>query len=66
MESLETQTEKLRLDIQVIEKELESASSEEGWTHLAELTEKIDKIKEEIDEKEMRWMELAELNEQEE
>jgi len=63
MENLEKQTDKLKLDIQVIEKEFEIISADEGWTQLAELTEKMNKIKEEVDEKEMMWMELAELNE---
>jgi len=63
MEKLESETEKLKLDIQVIEKEFEIVSSEEGWTRLSELTDQINKIKEEVDEKDMRWMELAELNE---
>jgi len=63
MENIEKETEKLKLDIGVIEKEFENVSSDEGWSRLAELTEQMNKIKEEVDEKEMRWMELAELNE---
>jgi len=62
MEKIEKQTDQLKLDIQAIEKEFETISADEGWTQLAELTEKMNKIKEEVDEKEMMWMERAELN----
>lgn len=34
--------------------------ADEGWAVLAELTDKMNEYQEEIDEKEMRWLELAE------
>lgn len=34
-------------------------SADEGWTVLADLTEKMSKITDEIDEKEMEWLEIA-------
>jgi ATP-binding cassette subfamily F protein uup len=43
--------------------ELQSAidnSAEEGWTVLANLTDNLNKVKEEIQEKELEWLELAE------
>jgi ATP-binding cassette subfamily F protein uup len=36
------------------------ASANEGWTVLADLTEKLQKVNVEIEEKEMEWLELAE------
>lgn len=43
--------------------ELQSAidnSSDEGWTVLADLTDSLNKVEEEIEEKELEWLELAE------
>ena len=36
------------------------ASADEGWTVLADLTEKLHGVNGEIEEKEMEWLELAE------
>lgn len=59
MDSLEKAIERLKVKASQIQKELDS-SSEEGWSVLADLTEKLDATTSEIDEKEMEWMELAE------
>jgi ATP-binding cassette subfamily F protein uup len=59
MANLEKSIEKLKVKAVAIQKEIDN-SSDEGWTVLAEFTEKLDKVNNEIDEKEMRWMELAE------
>jgi len=59
MKNLEQKMEKLKEGVVVLEGKIE-ASSDEGWTVLAELTEKMDATKEDIDEMELRWLELAE------
>ena len=63
MSKLEKDIEKLKEQVIVLEKEIEK-SSDEGWTKLAELTDKMNLKNESIDEKEMRWLELAELLEE--
>ena len=63
MKNLDNKMEKLREEITVLEAKIE-ASSDEGWTVLAELSEKVNAMKEDIDEKEMRWLELAEAIEE--
>ena len=35
-------------------------SSEEGWTVLADLAEKLQTINDEVEEKELQWLEIAE------
>lgn len=59
MSNLETAIDKLKTKAEQMENEIEN-SSDEGWTVLAELTEKLNKLNDEIDEKENRWMEIAE------
>jgi len=56
---IEPATEKLKAKAVEIQAEIDN-SSEEGWTVLADLTEKLQKINEEVEEKEMEWLELAE------
>ena len=63
--SLEPAIEKLKASAVKIQAEIESKSNE-GWSVLAELTDKLNALENEIEEKEMRWMELAEILEQEE
>ena len=60
MQKLEKQIEKLKEEALVLEKQIED-SSDEGWTKLAELTDTMNGMNEEVDEKEMRWLELAEI-----
>ncbi len=63
MRNLDNKMEKLRAEVSTLEAKIEESSGE-GWTVLAELTEKLDAIKSDIDEKEMRWLELAEAIEE--
>ena len=60
MQNIERKIEQLKEEATELEKKIED-SSEEGWTYLAELTEIMNSKNEEVDEKEMRWLELAEL-----
>lgn len=59
MLNLERATEKLKAKVEELQSEIDS-SGDEGWTVLADLTDKLNKVNDEIDEKEMRWLELAE------
>jgi ATP-binding cassette subfamily F protein uup len=56
---IEPALEKLRRKADEIQDEMDNSAGE-GWTVLADLTEKLQKINEEIEEKEMEWLELAE------
>mmetsp|Transcript_42018 Transcript_42018/g.76818 ORF Transcript_42018/g.76818 Transcript_42018/m.76818 type:complete len:320 (+) Transcript_42018:197-1156(+) len=56
---IEPAIEKLKTKAQALQTEIDN-SSEEGWTVLADLSEKMQKINDEIEEKEMEWMEVAE------
>jgi ATP-binding cassette subfamily F protein uup len=60
MDNLDKSMEKLKTKARELQKEID-AKSDAGWSVLAELTESLGKTNEEIDEKEMEWMELAEL-----
>ena len=59
MNNIENAVEKLKAKADKLQEELDD-SSEEGWTVLADLTDQLNKVKDEIDEKEMRWLELGE------
>ena len=63
MDNLEKALEKLKVKAQGLGKEID-ASGNEGWSVLADLTERLDLIHREIDEKELKWMELAEVVEE--
>jgi len=60
MVNIERSLEKLKLRATVVQSEIDGTSSDEGWSILAELTDKLNKNNDEIDEKEMKWLELAE------
>lgn len=60
MANLENVMEKLKPKATKLQEEINSLSGDEGWTVLAELTEKVDAINTEVDEKEMQWLEMAE------
>jgi ATP-binding cassette subfamily F protein uup len=60
MENLDKAMEKLKAKAMTVQKEMDG-SSDEGWSVLAALTDELNQVNEEIDEKELRWMELAEL-----
>jgi len=64
LNSIEAATEKLKAKAVEVQKEIDK--SDNGWSVLAELTKKIQSITDEIEEKEMRWLEIAEALEQEE
>ena len=60
MNQIERSLEKLKLKAADVESEIDGTSSDAGWTVLAELTDKLNSINDDIDEKEMRWLELGE------
>jgi len=60
MLNIERSLEKLKPKAADVQSEIDGSSNDEGWSVLAELTDKLNGINEEIDDKEMRWLELAE------
>ena len=66
MSSLETKIEKLKAKADEIQSEIDNTDPAEGWSVLAELTDKMNDVTEEANEKEMRWLELAEELEEKE
>jgi ATP-binding cassette subfamily F protein uup len=63
MQNIEKKIEKLKEEASVLEKQI-ADSADEGWTFLAKLTDEMNGKLEEVDDKEMRWMELAEMIEE--
>jgi ABC transport system ATP-binding/permease protein len=59
MENLENSMEKLRSKAALMQKEIDDSGSV-GWSVLAELTSKLDEVNDEIEQQELRWLELAE------
>jgi len=59
MNNIENALEKLKPKAAKLQTEIDNSGGE-GWTVLAELTEKLDALNLDIDEKELRWLELAE------
>ncbi len=60
MTKIERSLDKLKAKAAEAQAEIDATSSDAGWTVLAELTDKLNAINEEIDEKEMMWLELGE------
>jgi ABC transport system ATP-binding/permease protein len=60
MLNIERALEKLKVQAEKVQSDLDSTSSDEGWTVLAELTSKLGALNCQIEEKEMRWLELGE------
>lgn len=60
MTKIERSLDKLKSKAANLQSEIDATSSDAGWTVLAELTDKLDSTNEEIDEKEMTWLELGE------
>ena len=56
---IEPLIEKLKAKAVELQSSIDS-SSDEGWTVLADLTDSLNKVEEEIEEKELEWLELAE------
>lgn len=59
MSNLEKALEKLKVMAKELEKKMDDSAGE-GWTVLADLTDRLNRINDEIEEKEIRWLELAE------
>lgn len=59
MTNLERAMEKLKSQAETIQAEIDS-SSEEGWSVLADLTSRLETVNMDIEDKELRWLELAE------
>lgn len=59
MGKIEPSIEKLKAKAEGLQTEIDNSDGE-GWTVLADLTEQMQKINDEIEEKEMEWLELAE------
>lgn len=59
LQRIEAAIEKLKAEASEYQTKIDN-SSDEGWTVLAELTEKMDKVNEQVDEKEIEWLEIAE------
>ena len=64
MNALEKKMEKLKDKAAKVQKELDSTNQDEGWTVLADLTDQVNAINEEVEEKELLWLELAEIVEE--
>lgn len=60
MDIMEKSLERLRVKAAMIQQEIDE-SGDEGWSVLADLSERLNQVKQEIEDKEMAWMELAEL-----
>jgi len=60
MTNIERSLEKLKPKAANAQSEIDATSSDAGWTVLAELTDKLNAINEEIEEKEMLWLEHGE------
>ncbi|KAI2499621.1 ABC transporter [Fragilaria crotonensis] len=60
MDNTENSITKLKARAAALQSEIESSDGGEGWSVLADLTAKWNAVNEEIDEKETRWLELAE------
>jgi ABC transport system ATP-binding/permease protein len=64
MLNIERALEKLKAQANNVQSEIDGTHNEVGWSILAELTEKLNAILDEINEKELRWLELGEMLEQ--
>merc|ERR1711957_447465 len=60
LQKIEQTIEKLKPKAEGLQREI-GDSEEEGWTVLADLTEKLQAIDDEIEAKELQWLEIAEL-----
>lgn len=64
IEKIESDIQKLKQKKDVIQIEMEK-SAEKGWSVLADLSNQINQIAEDIENKELRWLELSEQLESE-
>lgn len=56
---IDTMIDKLKAEASEYQTKIDN-SSDEGWTVLAELTEKMEKVNEKVEAKEIEWLEIAE------
>lgn len=59
MDNLEKQIERLKSEAVQAQTQIDESEGE-GWSVLAQLTEKLTALNEQVEEKELRWLELAE------
>ena len=59
LSKVETMIDKLKAEAAEYQAKIDN-SSDEGWTVLAELTEKMDGVNEKVEMKELEWLEIAE------
>jgi ATP-binding cassette subfamily F protein uup len=59
LSKIETMVDKLKADANEFQTNIDN-SSDEGWTVLAELTDKMNALNEKAEEKELEWLEIAE------
>jgi hypothetical protein len=65
MENLDkVMAKELKAKATTVQKDIDSSRSDEGWSVLAALTDELGKLNKEINKKELRWMELAEILEE--
>lgn len=64
MSSLDKEIEKQQSKASKLQTEIDE-STDKGWSHLADLTAQLDEVNTTLDEKETRWMEVAEILEAE-
>ena len=60
IDKIEPVLEKLRAKVIILQMEIDT-SSDKGWTVLADLTDKLQKVNDEIEAKELEWLELSEV-----
>lgn len=60
MDKLEKSMEKLRAKGEDLQKQVDE-SHEKGWSVLADLTAKLEEVKNQIDEQELKWLEAADV-----
>lgn len=56
---IEPAIEKLKARVADLSQQMDK-SANEGWTVLADLSQQLEKVKEEIEEKELEWLDMAE------
>lgn len=59
LSKIETMVDKLKADANEFQTNIDN-SSDEGWTVLAELTDKMNALNEKAEAKELEWLEIAE------
>lgn len=60
MQNIERELERLKAQAEKVQSDLDATSSDDGWTLLAELTDELNALNDQIEEKELRWLEVGE------